>query len=161
MVFVPLNTTAVFFMAAAEYFLFFFSIFFGFSCILCTSTAPQRPAHGTVPAQVAKWSMDGQSLLHAREGSQIQTRDYWFAARSTTMESPLLLFEPPLPPTEPPLLLIVSLTKDSYFGNFFNLWRVLLQFNFISIFTSFEKSLKFHTVWMEAQKSETTSGLSV
>ncbi len=64
------------------------------------------------------------------------------------MESPLLLFEPPLPPSEPPLLLIVSLAKYSYFGNFFNLWRVLLQFNFISIFTSFQKSLKIHTVWM-------------
>ncbi len=34
--------------------MFFFSyIFWGFLCILCTSAAPQRPAHGTVSSQVA------------------------------------------------------------------------------------------------------------
>ncbi len=33
--------------------IFFHICFWGFLCILCTSAAPQRPAHGTVSSQVA------------------------------------------------------------------------------------------------------------
>ncbi len=68
----------------------YFFVFLGGGCILwCTSAAPQRPAHGTVPYQLATHLRTGwaRSVLGR---SRIQTRDYWFAVKCATIEPPLL-----------------------------------------------------------------------
>ncbi len=59
-----------------EKYIFFFSyIFLGFLCILSTSATPQRPAHGTVPSQVATHlRTDRISCVLGR--SWIRTQDY-------------------------------------------------------------------------------------
>ncbi len=56
---------------------FFFFFFFWFLCI-CTSAAPQRPAHGTVSYQVAT-HLRTDRVCRVLGRSWIRTQDYWFA----------------------------------------------------------------------------------
>ncbi len=70
--------------------IFFFPLYFyGFLCI-CTSAAPQRPAHGTVPSQVAT-HLRTDRVCRVLWRSWIWTQDYWFAVRCATIEPPLHL----------------------------------------------------------------------
>jgi hypothetical protein len=64
--------------------------FQGFFCILCTSSAPQRPAHGSVSSQVAT-HLRTAIVCRVLGRSWIWSQDYWFAARCATIEPPLLL----------------------------------------------------------------------
>jgi hypothetical protein len=74
-----------------QFFFFFFSyIFLGVLCVLCTSAAPQRPAHGTVPSQVAT-HLRTDRVCRVLGRSWIRTQDYCFAVRCATTEPPLLL----------------------------------------------------------------------
>ncbi len=54
--------------------IFFFYIFYGFLCI-CTSAAPQRPAHGTVSSQVAT-HLRTDRVCRVLGRSWIRTQDY-------------------------------------------------------------------------------------
>ncbi len=68
---------------------FFFPVYFyGILCI-CTSAAPQRPAHGTVSSQVAT-HLRTDRVCRVLGRSWIRTQDYWFAVRCATIEPPLL-----------------------------------------------------------------------
>ncbi len=58
--------------------------------VLCTSAAPQRPAHGTVPFQVAT-HLRTDRVFRVLGRSWIRTQDYCFAVRCATTEPPLLL----------------------------------------------------------------------
>ncbi len=82
--------------------------FYGFSCI-CTSAAPQRPAHSTVSSQVAT-HLRTDRVCCVLGRSWIWTQDYWFAVRCATIEPPLLLIEPSLLlwATPPPYLYMVT-----------------------------------------------------
>ncbi len=72
-----------------ETFFVFPLYFYGFLCI-CTSATPQRPAHGTVPYQVAT-HLRTDRVCRVLGRSWIWTQDYWFAVRCATIEPPLLL----------------------------------------------------------------------
>ncbi len=71
--------------------MFFFLYIFRFSLCICTSAAPQRPAHGTVSSQVAT-HLRIDRVCHVLGRSWIRTQDYWFAVRCATIEPPVLLF---------------------------------------------------------------------
>ncbi len=67
-----------------EWWKFFFSpvYFYGF-LFICTSAAPQRPAHGTVSSQVAT-HLRTDRVCRVLGRSWIWTQDYWFAVRCAT-----------------------------------------------------------------------------
>ncbi len=69
---------------------FFLYIFMGFCVYVCTSAAPQRPAHGTVSSQVAT-HLRTDRVCRVLGRSRIWTQDYWFPVRCATIEPPLLL----------------------------------------------------------------------
>ncbi len=77
------------FAASWVQFIFFSFIFLWFFLCICTSAAPQRPAHGTVPSQVAT-HLRTDRVCRVLGRSWIRTQDYWFAVRCATIEPPLL-----------------------------------------------------------------------
>jgi hypothetical protein len=81
--------------ATMLYTVFFFPIYFHRFLCICTSAAPQRPAHRTVSSQVAT-HLRTDRVFRVLGRSWIWTQDYWFAVRCATIEPPLLLLEPPL-----------------------------------------------------------------
>ncbi len=83
---------------------------------VCTSAAPQRPAHSTVSSQVAT-HLRTDRVCCVLGRSWIWTQDCWFAVRCATTEPPLLskshLSSPwaTSPLQEPPLLSLSHLSS--------------------------------------------------
>jgi hypothetical protein len=66
--------------------IFFFSyIFLGVLCVLCTSAAPQRPAHGTVPFQVTT-HLRTDRVCRVLGRSWIRTQEAGFEPRGAGFE---------------------------------------------------------------------------
>ncbi len=59
----------------ANFFFPLYSIFWDFLCILCTSAAPQRPAHGTVSSQMAT-HLRTDRVCRVLGRSWVRTQDY-------------------------------------------------------------------------------------